>query len=89
MSVVVDTRDCASLTDTELDDLAAMGGSFGIGAISKAKGDWVLFTSAHIDGTLHGFTFSTLERTGVTPRVLLGVLSVKRPGKRGAGLKGL
>ncbi len=89
MSVVVDTRDCASLSDTELDDLAAMGGSFGIGAISKAKGDWVLFTSAHIDGKLHGFTFSTLERIGGTPCVLLGVLSIKRTGKRDSVLKGL
>jgi len=89
MSVVVDTRDCASLTDTELDDLAAMGGSFGIGAISKAKGDWVLFTSAHIDGKLHGFTFSTLERIGGTPCVLLGMLSTKRTGKRDSVLKGL
>ncbi len=46
MTVVVETRDCASLTDTDLDELASMGGSFDIGAVSKAKEDWVLFTSA-------------------------------------------
>lgn len=37
MTVVVETRDCASLTDTDLDELASMGGSFDIGAVSKAK----------------------------------------------------
>ncbi len=89
MTVEVDTRDCASLTDTDLDDLASMGGSFGIGAISKAKEDWVLFTCARIDGKLHGFTFSTLERIGGTPCVLLGLMSIKRTAKREAVLKGL
>ncbi|MEO8362937.1 MAG: hypothetical protein ABI570_00955 [Ilumatobacteraceae bacterium] len=89
MTVEVDTRDCASLTDTDLDELASMGGFFGIGAISKAKEDWVLFTSARIDGKLHGFTFSTLERIGGTPCVLLGLMSIKRTTKRETVLKGL
>ncbi len=89
MSVEVVTRDSSSLTDTELDDLAAMGGAFGIGAISKAKEDWVLFTVATINGKINGFTFSTLERIGGTPCVLLGMMSVKRTAKRDAVLKGL
>ncbi|MFZ9275345.1 MAG: hypothetical protein ACO24S_09415, partial [Ilumatobacteraceae bacterium] len=89
MTVVVETRDCASLTDTDLDELASMGGSFDIGAVSKAKEDWVLFTSARISGKLNGFTFSTLERIGGTPCVLLGMMSVKRTAKRDAVLKGL
>lgn len=89
MAVEVDTRDCASLTDTDLDELASMGGAFGIGVISKAKEDWVLFTCARIDGKLHGFTFSTLERIGGTPCVLLGLMSVKRTAKRELVLKGL
>ena len=82
MSVVVETRDCGSLTDAELDELAAMGGAFGIGPVSKAKDEWVLFTSARIDGKIHGFTFSTLERIGGTPCVLLGMMSIKKSGKR-------
>jgi hypothetical protein len=77
MTVVVETRDCASLTDTDLDELASMGGSFDI------------FTSARISGKLNGFTFSTLERIGGTPCVLLGMMSVKRTAKRDAVLKGL
>jgi hypothetical protein len=89
MSVAVETRDSASLTDTELEELAQMGGAFGIGPISKAKEDWVLFTSATINGKLQGFTFSTLERIGGTPCVLLGMMSVKRTAKRDAVLKGL
>jgi hypothetical protein len=89
MSVAVDTRDCASLTEIELEELSALGGAFGLKHITKAKEDWVLFTSAHIDGKLHGFTFSTLERIGGTPCVLLGMMSIKRTAKRDSVLKGL
>jgi hypothetical protein len=89
MAIQVDTRDCAALGDGDLDEMASMGGAFDIGAVSKAKDDWVLSTTARIDGNLHGFMFSTLERIGGTPCVLLGLLSVKRTGKRDQVLKGL
>ena len=89
MSLVVKTKDASQLTDTDLDELASMGGSFGIGVISKAKEDWVLFASARLDNKLHGFMFSTLERIGGTPCVLLGMLSVKPTTKRDQILKGL
>ena len=89
MSLVVKTKDASALMDTDLDELASMGGSFGIGAISKAKEDWVLFASARLDDKLHGFMFSTLERIGGTPCVLLGMLSVKGTSKRDQILQGL
>jgi hypothetical protein len=89
MAIQVETRDCSALTDGDLDDMASMGGAFDIGLMSKAKEDWVLCTVAHIDGKLQGFTFSTLERIGGTPCVLIGLLSVKRTSKRDAVLKGL
>ena len=89
MAIQVDTRDCAALGDADLDELASMGGAFDIGSVSKAKEDWVLSTTARIDGTLHGFMFSTLERIGGTPCVLLGQLSVKRTSRRDSVLKGL
>jgi len=89
MAIQVDTRDCAALGDADLDEMASMGGSFDIGSVSKAKEDWVLSTTARIDGTLHGFMFSTLERIGGTPCVLLGQLSVKRTSRRDSVLKGL
>jgi hypothetical protein len=89
MAVQVHTNDSAALTDADLDELASMGGSFGIGELSKAKEDWVLATVARVDGKLHGFTFSTLERIGGTPCVLLGLMSVKRTSKRDQVLRGL
>ena len=89
MPVQVTTNDSSALTDSDLDELASMGGSFGIGELSKAKEDWVLITQARIDGKLHGFTFSTLERIGGTPCVLLGLMSVKRTTKRDTVLRGL
>jgi len=89
MAIQVDTRDCAALSDADLDEMASMGGAFDIGSVSKAKEDWVLSTAARIDGVLHGFMFSTLERIGGTPCVLLGMLSVKRSSKRDQVLKSL
>ena len=89
MAFQVGTRDCAALTDGDLDEMASMGGAFDIGALSKAKEDWVLSTTSRDDGALVGFTFSTLERIGGTPCVLIGLMSVKRSSKRDAILKGL
>lgn len=89
MAFQVGTRDCAALTDGDLDEMASMGGAFDIGALSKAKEDWVLSTTCRDDGALVGFTFSTLERIGGTPCVLIGLMSVKRSSKRDAILKGL
>jgi hypothetical protein len=48
-----------------------------------------LFASARLENKLHGFMFSTLERIGGTPCVLLGMLSVKPTTKRDQILKGL
>jgi len=89
MAFQVETRDCAALTDGDLDEMASMGGAFDIGALSKAKEDWVLSTTARDGGKLIGFTFSTLERIGGTPCVLLGMMSVKRSSKREQILKNL
>jgi hypothetical protein len=89
MALQVHTRDCAALTDSDLDEMASMGGAFDIGALSKAKEDWVLCTTARLDDKLHGFTFGTLERIGGTPCVLIGLLSVHRTSKRDTVLKGL
>ena len=83
------TNDAAALTDTELDELASMEEAFNAGQLSKAKEDWVLITTARFDDKLHGYTFSTLERIGGTPCVLLGLMSVRRSSKRGQVLRGL
>jgi hypothetical protein len=89
MAVSVLTNDASALTDGDLDEMGSMGGAFDIGAISKAKEDWVLATTARIEGKLHGFMFSTLERIGGTPCVLIGMLSVRRHSKRDTVLRGL
>lgn len=89
MPIEVHTNDAISLTDADLDEMGSIEAAFDIGAISKAKEDWVLVTTARIDGKLHGFTFSTLERIGGTPCVLLGMMSVRRSSKRDSVLRGL
>jgi hypothetical protein len=89
MAVEIETKDCSALLDEELEAMASMGGSFDLERLQKAREDWVLFTSAVEGGKLQGFTFSTLERIGGTPCVLLGLMSVKRTSKRDQVLKGL
>ena len=89
MALDVSTNDAAALTDSDLDELASMDEAFSAGHLSKAKEDWVLITTARFGNSLHGFTFSTLERIGGTPCVLLGLMSVKRSSKRETVLRGL
>jgi hypothetical protein len=89
MALDVSTNDAAALTDSDLDELASMEDAFSAGQLSKAKEDWVLITTARFGGALHGFTFSTLERIGGTPCVLIGLMSVKRTSKRDQVLRGL
>jgi len=57
--------------------------------LEGCRESWVLATTARDGATLHGYTFSTLERIGGTPCVLLGVMSVRRNAKRDTVLKGL
>lgn len=91
MPLDVTTKDCTALSDAELAemaDLCADGGiSYEIGTLSKQVADWVLVTQVREGNLLRGFSFSTLERIGGTPCVLLGVAEVKRTSKRDAVLK--
>lgn len=89
MAIQVETRDCSALTDSDLDEMASLGGAFDIGSLSKAKEEWVLCTLARDGDKLHGVTFATLERIGGTPCVLIGLLTVKRSSRRDTVLKGL
>ena len=89
MSLEVTTQDCSALTEAQLEEMLTIGGSFGADLFARAKEDWVLCTLARVDGKLHGVTFSTLERIGGTPCVLIGLMTVKRSNKRDQVLKGL
>ena len=89
MALEVDTRDSSAMTETDLEEMASMGGAFDMELLAKAQTDWVLNTTARLDGKLHGYSFSTLERIGGTPCVLLGLMSIRRTPKRDSILKGL
>ena len=93
MAIEVETKDCTQLGDAELAemaDLCADGPSrFEIGTLSKAAESWVLVSLARDNGKVKGFAFSTLERIGGTPSVIIGLASVKRTSKRDTVLRGI
>jgi hypothetical protein len=93
MALDVVTKDCTQLSDAELAemaDLCAEGPSgYEIGTLNKQAEAWVLATLVHEGGSLRAFSFSTLERIGGTPSVLLGMGVVKRHSKRDAALKAI
>ena len=93
MAIEVETKDCTALTDAELEEMADIctdgPARYGIGILSKQREQWVLVTRARNNGVLQGFSFSTLERIGGTPAVLIGMASIKRTAKRTEVLKAL
>ncbi len=86
MSIQVETKDCTALGDAELAELADLCAegpiTYEVGLLSKQAEAWVLITQVTENGKLKGFAFSTLERIGGTPSVLIGLASVKRTAKR-------
>lgn len=74
-SIEFELKDASSLTDAEMGemaDLSAAGLGWEAGLLSKQANEWVLASQAFVDGRLAGFLFSTLERIGGTPALLLG-----------------
>ena len=57
--------------------------------LSKQAEAWVLVTQARENDKLKGFSFSTLERIGGTPSVLIGLASIKRGSKRDTVLRAI
>ncbi len=92
MTIEVITKDCTALTDAEMSDMAdlsAAGADWGVGVLSKQAEEWVLVSQAFDKGQLRGFVFSTLERIGGTPALLVGVACVGRSKTRATTLRGL
>ena len=93
MAIEVETKDCTALSDSELAEMADLctetGSGFEVGFLSKQAEEWVLITLASESGKLKGFSYSTLERIGGTPSVLIGLASVKRSSKRGPVLRAM
>jgi hypothetical protein len=93
MSIQVETKDCTALGDAELAELADLCAEgplpYEIGVLSKQAEAWVLVTQVRENGKLKGFAFSTLERIGGTPSVLIGLASVRRGAKRDTVLRAI
>jgi len=82
MSIKVETKDCTSISDAELAEMADLCADrqphFDIGFLSKQSEEWVLVTRAREGTKLRGFSFSTLERIGGTPSLLIGLATIDR-----------
>jgi len=93
MGFEVETKDCTAVTDAELGELEALSSespnAFSMGILSKQTEEWVLLTTARENGKLRGFVFSTLERIGGTPAVIMGLGAVIRNNKRNTTLRAL
>lgn len=93
MALEVTTQDCTAVTDAELEemaDLCAEGPNpFSVGLLSKQTELWVLCTTARDNGKLRGYAFSTLERVGGTPAVLIGLGAVVANNRRATVLRAL
>jgi hypothetical protein len=93
MSIQVETKDCTSLSDAELAELADLCAEreprFDIGFLSKQREEWVLVTRAREGEKLRGYSFSTLERIGGTPSLLIGVATIDRTSRADTVLRAI
>ena len=91
MPFEVGTKDCTSLSDAELAEMADLcverEPGFDIGFLSKQCEEWVLITLVREGNKLRGYSFSTLERIGGTPSLLIGVATVDRTVKAEQALR--
>ena len=90
--IEVYTKDCSALSDAELGDMADLtvgGEGWEAGLLSKQAEKWVLVSQAFVNGKLHGFMMTTLERIGGTPSLLIGVGCVVKKRNRSSVLKAL
>ncbi len=93
MSIQVETKDCTSISDAELAEMADLGADrqprFDIGFLSKQSEEWVLVTRAREGSKLRGFSFSTLERIGGTPSLLIGLATIDRTSRADTVLRAM
>ena len=93
MTTDIETKDCTALGDAELAEMADLCADsphpYEVGLLSKQVEEWVLITLVRENSKLRGFAFSTLERIGGTPSVIIGLASVKRIAKRNTVLRGI
>jgi hypothetical protein len=87
------TKDTTAISDAELAEMADLCANreprFDIGYLSKVREEWVLVSMAREGNKLRGYSFSTLERIGGTPCLLIGLGLVDRNAKSEQALKAL
>ena len=93
MSIQVETKDCTSISDAELAEMADLCAEreprFDIGFLSKQREEWVLVTRAREGNKLRGYSFSTLERIGGTPSLLIGLATIDRTSRADTVLRAM
>ena len=93
MSIHVETKDTTSISDAELAEMADLCADrephFDIGFLSKQVEEWVLVTRAREGNKLRGFSFSTLERIGGTPSLLIGLATIDRTSRAETALRAM
>ena len=93
MSIQVETKDCTSISDAELAEMADLCAEreprFDIGFLSKQREEWVLVTRAREGNKLRGYAFSTLERIGGTPSLLIGLATIDRTSRSDTVLRSI
>lgn len=92
MAIEVTTKDCSTLGDVEFAELAAVcadNEGLDVGSLSKQAGEWVLLCRAYAAEDLCGFMFSTLERIGGTPAIIVGLAKTTPDDRRPSVLAAL
>jgi hypothetical protein len=93
MPFEVGTKDCTALSDAELAEMADLCAErephFDIGFLSKQREEWVLVTRAREGNKLRGYSFSTLERIGGTPSLLIGLATIDRTSRADTVLRSM
>src|SRR5579863_10624663 len=93
MPFEVGTKDCTALSDAELAEMADLcvdrAPGFDIGFLSKQCEEWVLVSLVREGTKLRGYSFSTLERIGGTPSLLVGLAAVDRTSRADTVLRAM
>lgn len=79
MAIEVTTKDCSALADADFEEMSEVStahDTLEAGLLSKQAEKWVLNTQARREGELQGFAYSSLERIGGTPALVLGAVVV-------------
>lgn len=93
MAMEVVTKDTSAISDAELAEMADLCAEreprFDLAYLTEVREQWVLISTAREGNKLRGYSFSTLERIGGTPCLLVGLALIDRNSKSEQALKAL